>query len=283
MARAGDPRVNELEDLLLACTLRIGRAGFDFPLPQEMQASLQAMLREFPDEDVKIFIKTTSEFLGVYVGMAALAEKRKARRPNGGQGQRSGLRGRARRLARAADELVSAIFDMELAEFDLIAHIAKKGIKPTALYKHLLNDELPDASDVEKTAFSLSKLGGVAEGVAMLLEGTAQDRSRPLRFLVTTLHRLWLALEWTEPVWRGDNDSADVEQDDGDLFCEVVRFLLEGFSPDSPVDIPERILALRPEPGQINYILRQVISPRDRSSKNSRDRAEFAHVTARRP
>jgi hypothetical protein len=204
-------------------------------------------LRGFPGDQVDTFVDQAAHILKLYICMVYRSPSRRS------------LLKKTRRLDRAADELVAALFDLDPAEFELVDHIAKhrnplevvSGNSKSSLHR------------LGKIALGLSRLGAAAGGVAACMRGTAQDKSRPLRFLVTELHETWLAIGWPRPIWRGDVDPADPEQRGDDLFCDIARTMLGGL-----VNIQAssgRFVALRPEPAQVEHTLRSVLNPRDRS------------------
>jgi hypothetical protein len=213
----------------------------------ELEAKLRALLRGFPGDQADTFVDQAAHNLKLYICMVYRSPSRRS------------LLKKTRRLERAADELVAALFDLHPAEFELVDHVAKKR-SPLEI---ISGDPKSSLHVLGKIALGLSWLGAAAGGVADSMRGTAQDKSRPLRFLVTELHEAWLAIGWPRPIWRGDVDPADPEQRDDDLFCDIARTLLRGL--DNIRASSGRLVVLRPEPAQVEHILRSVLNPRNRS------------------
>src|SRR5262249_55712341 len=138
---------------------------------------------------------------------------------------RRSLLKKTRRLERAVDELVAALFDLHPAEFELVEHLAKQR---NPLEVIISGDPKASVHVLGKIALGLSWLGAAAGGGADCMGGTAQDKWRPLRFLVPERHEPWLAIGWPRPIWRGDVAPADPEQRDDDLFCDIARTVLGG-------------------------------------------------------
>jgi len=241
MARKeADPQVTRIEDMLISSTARIGSLN-EPRIPDKVQANLRALLRQFADRDIDVFVECANHAMAIYVGLNVL-----------GGGSRKSLLKKMMRLEKTFRKSTDAIFDCEAAEFELVLRFAKG--RPI---DRALDDVPPSYERPGQLAKDLTGLSASAGGVADMLRGTAQDGTRPLRQFVSSLHDAWLSNGWPTPKWRGDIDPRDPEEPDDDLFCEVVRFLLEWLG-DVRTKSGE-VLSLRPGTSPIQNALRELI------------------------
>jgi hypothetical protein len=253
MARRGDPNLNSIEDVLIAFAFRPRPDMGDMGLPNQIEQNLRALLRSFPNAQVETFIGQAQRALALYLCLAVHCG-----------GRRQHLRKKLNRIALALDEAAAAVLDMHPAELELAARFGR--FEPPLVSDDIPADGPPAFSAQGRFAIRMTTLAAGAGAAAEMLRGTAQDRSRPLRFLITSLFQAWIEnTTWPRPVWRGDIDPTDPEMGGDDLFCEVVRLVLAALA--NIRTETGKLLALRPDPGQIEHVLRSVIVPRTRGRK----------------
>jgi hypothetical protein len=239
MARGGDPNLNWIEDQVIVAALRL---GFD-PPKGELQdfATVQSFLeKRFPDlADGRIeeFIKTVNRVRSDYLLLLMLSTK-------GQDVSRIAARKKYKQLLGSLMDFHRAFAASVGAPWELIRHIDCHG-RPS--------EGSPmrgrfDALDFDRFNEQLMGLTSTISKIIRCLKGTAQDRTRPERFLVHELWSKWVDLGFPEPTFIRGADARDADAPDEDAFAETVRLVFDVMYADSKlID------------GEVTYQLRTII------------------------
>jgi hypothetical protein len=237
MARGGDPNLTWIEDRLIVATLRLGGPK---GRPQDfatVQSFLEKRLPALADGRIEEFIKTVNRVRTDYLYLLGWSAR-------GIDVSRAATRKKYKRLLRSLDDFHLAFIDCIGAPWELIRQIDCNG-KPSEGSPMRVRF---DALDFDQFNEQLFGLCSAISKIIQRLKGTAQDRTRPERFLVHELWSKWVDLGFPEPrVIRGA-DVRDADAPDEDIFTETIRLVFDVLYADSKlVD------------GEVTYALRTVI------------------------
>jgi hypothetical protein len=105
-----------------------------------------------------------------------------------------------------------------------------------------------DSLDFDRFAEQLISLAVAIAKVESCLQGTAQDRTRPERYLIHELWSRWLDLGFPQPRLVRGADSREPDAPDEDAFAEAVRLIFDVLYRDTKFI-----------EGEVTYVLRAVI------------------------
>jgi hypothetical protein len=195
---------------------------------------------------------------------------------------RSQVRDKFAQVEKTLDLACKAILHLKWYELGLLvewnAGLFDTLVLPGREPKHLERIfKLDPKSDPERVALvqcnAMLGFRNAAGTIANLLRGTAQDCTRPHRYVVHRLYKAWIANGWPRPIWRGAFEPFDPYTPDGDLFCDVVRLLFDGLRTRLPFEFQSLFetrgvpAGFPPEKGQIEHALRELLDPRTARQK----------------
>jgi hypothetical protein len=243
MARGGNPNLTWIEDRVIVAAHR----GNSSELPKgslEDFANVQSFLKsEFPDvgdDIVEEFLNTANRVRSDYLFILVLETK--------------GVKVSRTSVGKKYNRLLATLIDFHKA------FVATAG-PPWELIRHVVCSGRPDESaptrakydalDFERFNEQLMSLFGPISKIVRSLKGTAQDRTRPERYLIHELWSKWMALGFPEPRLVRGADSREVDAPDEDAFAETVWLVFDTIYADT-----KRIDGLD---GEVTYALRTVI------------------------
>jgi hypothetical protein len=240
MARGGNPNLTWTEDQIILLAQR--GSSSDWPKGNlEDFANLQPFLKaKFPDTGddlIKEFLKTANRARTDYLFFLIL-EKR------GIEVSRTSVRKKYKRLRTTLTDFLEAITDSVGPPWELIRQLdcggrPDEGTPTRAKY---------DSLDFDRLTMQLISLSVTIAKVESCLKGTAQDRTRPERYLIHELWSKWIELGFPHPRLVRGADSREPDAPDEDAFAEAVRLIFDILYSDTKFI-----------EGEVTYALRTVI------------------------
>lgn len=238
MARGGDPSLTWIEDKIIVAALRVP----DLPKGSldDFAAMRSFLERKFPDRAggiIEEFIKTVNRVRTDYVLLLVLGKK-------GLEPSRTSVRKKYYRLAITLRDFQKAVISSIGQPWELIRRGTCRG-KPD---QSEITRAKYEALDFHRFNEQLLSIMDATSNIIRCLKGTAQDRTRPERFMVHELWSKWIELGFPEPRLVRGADAHDAAAPDEDPFVETVRFVFDTIYADSKV-----------VDGEVTYQLRAVI------------------------
>jgi hypothetical protein len=215
MARGGKPGLNWIEDQLILLS---------WIKPPKMEYALFAAVHSFLEEKfpdiergrIEEFIKTACQAAGGYVAFITMGAR-------GLDVSRTGTLRKYRQLLRSLNDVYDAFARCAGPSWELIRHVNCRG-RPS---EGSPMQATFDALDVDRFSEQLIGLIVAVSEIIMHFNGTAQDRTRPERYLVHQLWSKWVVLGFPEPRLVRGADALDADAPDEDAFVETVRLVFD--------------------------------------------------------
>jgi hypothetical protein len=242
MARGGDPDLTWIEDDLIVASQV--RAPFE---EKRAFATVDSFLKKkFPDlaeGRIEKFIMAVERVAGDYLSLLALAELEEDVSRAATLKKYKQLLGSLGDFWRASTECLGAPWQL-ICRIDGHVSVTKDALDFVQLHEQLL------------------RICRVASGIVNCLKGTAQDRTRPTRFLVHKLWSKWVDLGFPEPRLVRGADYRDADSPDEDAFAETIRLVIDVFrEPSAQLELfaVAPCSALKPSDDEVTYTLRTII------------------------
>lgn len=154
---------------------------------------------------------------------------------------RASLRRKYTRLARALEASAEGIVSLTDQEYGLLQRFSRLGAEG-------LSEKKPLEVEQNELFLMLSFIIGSARNIALGFTGTKQDRTRPYRYLVYELMRVWLKAGLPRPTLVRDADPDDIMCPEPDPFSEMVSLVTDDHRKDE-----------RPTPAAIRHLVRAAL------------------------
>jgi hypothetical protein len=240
MARGGNPNLTWTEDQIILLTQRGSSSDWPKGILEDF-ANVRSFLKgKFPDvgdELIDEFLKTANRVRTDYVFFLILGKR-------GIEVSRTSVRKKYKRLQTTLIDFLKAMIESVGPPWELIRQIdcggrPDEGASTRAKY---------DSLDFDRFTEHLISLAGTIAKIESCLKGTAQDRTRPERYLIHELWSKWIELGFPEPRLVRGADSREPDAPDEDAFAETVRLIFDMLYSDTKFI-----------EGEVTYTLRAVI------------------------
>jgi hypothetical protein len=240
MARGGNPNLTWTEDQIIFLAHRGSTSDWpkgDLEDFANVRSFLKGKFPDFDDDVIEEFLETANRVRTDYL-LFLILEKR------GIEVSRTSVRKKYKRLRTTLTDFLKAITDSVGPPWELIRQIDCGGRPDEGRPTRAKYDSL----DFDRFTKQLISLGAAIVKVESCLKGTAQDRTRPERYLIHELWSKWIELGFPQPRIVRGADTREPDAPDEDAFAEAVRLIFDMLYSDTKFI-----------EGEVTYTLRAVI------------------------